>query len=389
MTIGTTNQAEISFIKETTAGTTPTSPAMQLLRYTGENLKYENQTAQSDEIREDRGVSDLVVVDQRNGGSIDGELSGTTFDSFFEAALRANATFSTDTMTETTIAATGTGFTDSGSGFVSNGFDVGQTVKISGFSDSSIDGYYRITSLAAGTIDTYPAPPATEAASASVTIEGSTIIAGTTDHSYTIQKAMQDIDTPAYINFRGVRVAGFNLAMSSGAKTTCSFDFLGLNSEVTTTQISGRTESAKTTTDIMTSVVTGNDITAIGTNVSTAVKFTNFNIQYNNNLRELKAIGTLGAIDIRAGLIDAKANINPYFEDIQLLNAFLNNQEFALTAHCVGDDGHRLVFSMPKVKFVTQDLAAGAANQDLMINAQVQALIDANNVSFRIDKFTS
>ena len=120
-----------------------------------------------------------------------------------------------------------------------------------------------------------------------------------------------------------------------------------------------------------------------------AVKFTNFNLSYDNNLRELKAIGTLGAIDIRAGLINATADINPYFEDKQLLDAFLNGTEFNLTATCVAPDGHRLVFSMPKVRFTTQDLVAGAANADMIINSQVMALIDTNNVSFRIDKFTS
>ena len=104
MTIGTSNQTTLSFIKEVTAGTTPATPAMQLLRYNSEGLRAENSTVQSDEIRNDRGVQDLALVDQSNSGDITTEFSGLTYDEILRGGLLSDNDWSTDTITAATIA---------------------------------------------------------------------------------------------------------------------------------------------------------------------------------------------------------------------------------------------------------------------------------------------
>jgi len=389
MTIGTSNQTKLSFIKEVTAGTTPASPALQLLRFTGESLQGSNETTTSEEIRDDRATSDLVLTDQSVSGDINVELSGVAFDEFFEAALFTDASWTTDTDSGSTFAATGTGFTDSGSGFVSSGLEVGQSVQMSGFSDSTIDGIYRILTIAAGEITTSPAPPATESAGATVTWNGSTIKSGKTDHSYTIQKSFEDVDTETYINFRGCRVSTMSQELSVGALATMTFGFMGETSEVTESIISGQSEVAKTTNAIMNCVGDVTQILAIGTGITTEIKFTDLSFSYDNALRELKAIGTLGSVDVRAGTIAATATINPYFEDKELLDAFLANQSFALTWEILASDGYAYVFSFPNVKFTSQSLAAGSKDADMIINGEVQAILDPLSLTtMRICRFT-
>ena len=389
MTIGTSNQTQLSFIKEVTAGTTPATPAMQILRYVSESLQVNNATTQSQEITTTRDVPDLVVTDQSNSGDISSELSGTTFDALMEGALMTDATWTAEALAVSTVAATATGFTDSGSGFVSEGFVVGQFVNVAGFTDTTINGFYRVKTVVAGEITTYPVPPATEVAGAAVTVDGSTISSGKTDHSYTVQKSFLDLSTVSYQNFRGCRVSTMTMNLTVGSIVTTGFGFMGMTSESTTSQIAGLTEVAKTTTDVMNAVTNISNIVATDESlVTTAIKFTDLSLSFDNTLRDLKAIGTLGAIDIRAGTINATASINPYFENIQLLEAYLASTSFTLSWQATSSDGYTYIYSLPSVKFTSQGLAAGSRDADMIINGQVQAILDtASGKTMRIDRF--
>lgn len=73
------------------------------------------------------------------------------------------------TVTDTDIASTATGFTSVGAAFGS--FLAGDVFWVSGFADADIDGAYIVSTGAAGEIVTTIAPPSTEVAGASVTVE--------------------------------------------------------------------------------------------------------------------------------------------------------------------------------------------------------------------------
>lgn len=395
MTIGTSNSTTLSFIKESTAGTTPSSPAMQLLRFTGESLESTNTTTTSEEIRSDRATSDLVLTDQTNSGEINVELTATSFDALMEGALFTDATWTSTSITATTIAVTATGFTDSGNGFISGGLQVGQTFSISGTANAFTNlTKFRVVTLAAGVVTTYPVPFATESVGNSMVIKGSTIKSGKTDHSYTIQKSHTGLATTVYQNFRGARVSTMSQDLSVGSLATMAFGFTALNGQTTEDQISGLSNTAVTTTPVMSTVGNVSQITAVGTGVTTLIKFTTLSFSYDNALRELKSIGSLGSVDVRAGTIMATATINPYFEDIQLLTAFNANTSFHLSwivsDTTAGVNGNSYIFSFPNVKFTAQSLAAGSKDADMIINGTVQAILDpASLTTMRIDRFTA
>lgn len=81
------NRADLRYIAEVTWGTTPATPAMKLLRMTGESLNAQIQTEVSAEIRDDRNVQDLIQVGSAAGGNIEFELSYTSFDDWLEAVM--------------------------------------------------------------------------------------------------------------------------------------------------------------------------------------------------------------------------------------------------------------------------------------------------------------
>lgn len=87
MGFGSSNRTALRRIAEATLGTTPATPALTEVRYTGEGLNYSIETVQSKEIRDNRMLSDLIQTKSDAAGDINFELSAVAFDDFIEAAM--------------------------------------------------------------------------------------------------------------------------------------------------------------------------------------------------------------------------------------------------------------------------------------------------------------
>lgn len=87
MAFADSSSTRLSFVAEATENTIPSSPSWQNLRFTSESLNYNKQTIQSEEIRPDRNVSDMIDAGFGVGGDIGFELSYGTLDTLLEGAL--------------------------------------------------------------------------------------------------------------------------------------------------------------------------------------------------------------------------------------------------------------------------------------------------------------
>jgi len=81
------SRVQLQYCTETTFATPPASLTMQLLRFTSENLKHNNATVVSDEIRADRMRSDLLLVGVDVAGDVAFEFSQGTWDDLLQGAL--------------------------------------------------------------------------------------------------------------------------------------------------------------------------------------------------------------------------------------------------------------------------------------------------------------
>jgi hypothetical protein len=84
---GTSNRTAIRIVRETVFGTTPATPVLSNVRYTGESLKRNIRNVQSEEIRDDRMTSDLLQVGGDVSGDINVEFSYDSYDEFLQGAL--------------------------------------------------------------------------------------------------------------------------------------------------------------------------------------------------------------------------------------------------------------------------------------------------------------
>ncbi len=83
-----TNRVSLGIVEEITPGTTPATPAFQVLRITGTpSLAFNPVTVTSEEIRSDRNITDLILVGAESGGDAGHELSHGALDTILEGAL--------------------------------------------------------------------------------------------------------------------------------------------------------------------------------------------------------------------------------------------------------------------------------------------------------------
>ncbi|WP_370193293.1 MULTISPECIES: phage tail tube protein [Aurantimonas] len=81
------SKTRLAYVPETAWGVVPATPPFEKIRFTGESLAADKQTVVSNEIREDRNVSDLIQVGRSGAGNIDAEFSYGTFDDWFSMML--------------------------------------------------------------------------------------------------------------------------------------------------------------------------------------------------------------------------------------------------------------------------------------------------------------
>lgn len=158
------NRTRIAYVKEATQGTTPaiTSAApMKTARITGESLNFDVQATQSNELRSDRQVADLIQVGASAGGGLDWELSYPEDNTFLddmlgsvlqnpwvEVAVAYNQFVADDQITDAgTTANTYAVLSPLGTPFV-----VGHLARASGFTNGANNQRFRVVSSTATTV---------------------------------------------------------------------------------------------------------------------------------------------------------------------------------------------------------------------------------------------
>lgn len=98
MAKATGSTSRLAFITEVTAGTTPATPAMTIIRATGESLKAEREFVYSNELNGIRGAKNATMTKSWGSGGFDFEWTFGTLDSFLESACRG--AFSTNVLVD-------------------------------------------------------------------------------------------------------------------------------------------------------------------------------------------------------------------------------------------------------------------------------------------------
>lgn len=386
-----TSRAQLYYLVESAWGVTPAA-ALNELRFTRESLGYNITTTVSQEVRSDRQIADLIQTGGQASGGFDFELSYGSYDALLAAALFSTWGPAVAITESDDIAASnaGSAFTSSSTDFTSAGLSVGQWIKVSGFAAGSAanDGYYKVTSIAAGSLGVTPAPSSDEAAGGlTISIGGSLLRNGVTETSFTLEKLFSDVGK--YVAFTGMVPGGMALSIATGNLLTGSFSFTGKSGVLSDASVGIGPASAASVAPVLNAVDHVGEIREAGALLpSGAVQSLSLNL--NNNLRGIQAVGSLGSVDIGVGRCNVAGSVVVYFSDGTLYRKYLENTPTDLSFRTTDADGNSYVFTLPRVKFTQGSVVAGGADQDVLANLSFQALRDpSTGCTFQIDRIAA
>jgi hypothetical protein len=386
MTFASSSVEQIGFIQEATFGVTPTSGDYKKLRMTGESLNYTISKESSEEINNSRTVSSMIPVTASADGAIEAEISYAEYDPLIEAVLQSSfaafgtngvgATFTADITTTTITASAAT----SGSSIFTN-LKKGQFFRLSAPGNANNGKILRVSLTVAPTatvITLAPSTPAVAAAGVALcTVASSRLTNGADQRSFSIER--QNSDIGEYWVYKGMTASSWDLSVSSGSRSTMSFNFMGKKAERSTSTSLPGTAIESQAYDIH-SGSTGpacyiwvDGAPLVGTFVQSV------SLNYDNALRSQEAVCELGAVGIGSGTVALTGTLEVYFANGDLFDKFKANQNVSFTVSTLDDAGNGYIITIPKANLSSLSTSAGGKDQDMMLSIEITGLRDLAN----------
>jgi len=338
-------------IAESTYGTTPSTPAFEHVRQTGCSLVGNVDTAVSEEYVS-RDVTDLLPGLIKVAGNLDVEHSYGSHDRQIQAVLGGTwARTASVTGTTYSCAATDNSISDSGNGFVTAGFRVGDPISVAGFTTSANNTTRAtITTVAAGKMTftgTYGDGIEDEAAGDSVTISSLTyrVKTGSTLRSDSIMRKFTDLS--AFVLFSGCVYDKWDLKVSAPEGkpiVTGTFGILGRN--VAWAEPASSTYGARTTTLPFTSI---RGTLNIGGSSSTVV--TEWGLSVANNSALQPFVGSQVTSQPVTTQLDVTGNFTVQFQSIADMQALIAGTTTSFDDELLDAAGNKLKIVIPRLAY--------------------------------------
>lgn len=380
--------------KQSAKGTicAPDLATAQYLRRTSSTLDLKKDTYQSSEMNASRQIKDFRHGVKSVDGTIAGEFSVGTYQSFISSILRKawTAGVSMDVAgTDNCAAATTSGaagtFTrdDVDGSWIADGFKVGDVVSFTGWdspAEANNNHYMLITALSATvmtvvTLDGVAVVTRAKGDSVACSVVGKKCWIPATGHTedwYTIEHNYSDLDMSEV--FYDCKINSMAIKLPATGMSTIDFAIMGLNN----TNVSGA--SAPYFTAVL-AESTGGCLAAVNGAVyvagSAVALITGMDISIAGNLSSDAVIGSNTKPDIFDGRIVVTGNMTVYFQDATFRDYFINETEVSVNAVFKATSAANSPFvaiSMPRVK------VGGASKDDgdkgLIMTMPFQALYD-------------
>lgn len=368
MTIARGISKKIGYKRESTWGTPAGTSGAKYLRRVTANFNLTKETYESGEIRTDAQVADMRHGVRSAEGSLNGELSPSTYADFMQSVLARDFTAgSTTAGASITIATSGLFFTitRAAGSWLTDGFYVGNVIRLSGagFNAANVANNLLIVSMTA-TVLTVKVLSATTLvtegpiAAAGVAAVGKLTYApltGHTDDSYTVEEWYSDIAQSEV--YTGMKVGTMNVQLPATGLVTCDFSFMGKNLDQKGTTQYFTSPTAAGTNGIFASV-SG----AMVVNGQPVALITSMDFTVERGLEAANVVGSNFAADVFTGRIRVNGNFSTYFQDGVFRDYFDSEAKISLVvALSTGEEKNADVvsFSFPLVKVGSATKADG------------------------------
>ena len=305
---------QIVIVKEATPGTTPSTPTGETLRCTSFDGNINPSYLESKEIRTDRQRAPGAMGTTEASPSFGGEASYGSLDTLLDLLLGGGWSPSLSGV-NLAVDATAKTVTRASGSFVTDGFQVGQSVTMAGFANAGNNSTQTITTVAASVLTFSGATGlVTEAAAAGRTIAGNILKVGSSYVPSTCTLEHKDEGTAAtkFQPYKGLAVS--KLTISGG---------LGQNVEWSA-EGPAMTLADSTASTLYSSITPANTNPVYGpANGQGSIKLNNvledgctkWSITFDNSAQVNRACYNAGAHSVRQKGIKITASLDLYHED--------------------------------------------------------------------------
>ncbi|MEG3035892.1 MAG: phage tail tube protein, partial [Aurantimicrobium sp.] len=218
---------------ETAFGQQALASSGKRIRRVSAEINLTRETFESAEISSTAQTTDMRSGTDAVEGTLQGELSPLAYSDFFEAALRG--TWSTPPTAVADVSITNSGsnkITRTTGSFITDGFKIGDTVMLEGFTATSVNGRALTVTAVSALELTVADTLVTEASGATkkVKLAGKKLMipldpASRTDKSFTFESYIQNLTISEVA--LGCKISEFELSIQPNAMATVSFGILG------------------------------------------------------------------------------------------------------------------------------------------------------------------
>ena len=344
------------------------------------SFNLNKETYQSAELRTDYQMQDFRHGVRGVEGTLNGELSPTSYADFIQSALHRDFTAGvTSASVSVVTTATAPQVTRSTGSWLTDGYKIGDIVRFTGYAAAANnDKNFLIVALTATAMSVIAldgsAVVAAPTATVGVAVVGKkTFIpeTGHTDDSYTVEEFYADIGQSEV--FTGNKVNTIGLQLPASGLTTIDIGFMGKDLKQTGTTQYFTSPTAQASTGIFASV---NGALIIDGAVVALV--TSLSININNNISGDAVVGSNSKPDLYLGRCLVDGECSYYFIDGALRDKFKDEVEASLvvaltTSNAKNADAISIV--LPRIKLNGSSKSDG--EQGIVVSAPFQALKNA------------
>ena len=383
------NSARFKFLEETVFGTTPAA-ALQLCNVTSVGLNSNISTTQSTQISSTRATLDTVRTEGSSGGDVGFEGQYGTYDAFWEGAFANDfTTGQTLTATDISAAAGDNSFNSVAAAFLPAQIKPGSIIRVSGFVATANNTLWEVVSCVAGKIVVTGGTVVTESAGASVTVKAKDLRDGSTRKSYTLEVEYSDHTPVHYSSYVGQVVSGASLNTATGSIVNGSFTFSGTEATHGTSSAGTGADLAAVVNEVWSPVASIGSLYKGGSLLS-GVCVSSIGLTISANTRNNQCLGSLYPADVVLGGFSAQLDLNLYFNDVTMLNDFINGVETSLRWHYTDSDGNTTAFYAPRIKPNTSTIDGISDDSDIMQSIQFEILFDPDlNFALQMSKLAA
>lgn len=331
-------------IEDANGDISATTPAFVPIRFNSSDIQRDTAQIESNEINPNRQRTKARQGTYSLQGSITAELTFGSHDYLMQAAFQSTWQ-SQVTMTASTISALASdnSLNDSGSGFLTAGFAVGDLIDVTGFTGDvgNNQSNLKITSVTAGKIIVSGGTALVDdTAGESVTVQtaGDYLTVGSTTPTVALLRRSTDISVDRI--YRNCRVGGLGGSIVLNRSAEITVPVVGEEFEDYTVP-GGATFAAATTSDMM--------VPTIGYmhEAGTALAYlTDYNFELSNNMNPLFSLFQRPAYSVENGRFTATGSMSAYFPDATLADKFIAETESDHIVRLQDLDGnwYRIIF---------------------------------------------